>query len=93
MERFTNTEELLRFERRWKIVFTSFALVFAGALLDHMVRSPSGEEALWCYGLGTVAFFGALFSAHKLRDAGRKAGVRGGLDLLAEDCSAGDLGD
>lgn len=93
MERFTNIEELVRFERRWKFIFTSFAFVFAGALLDHMVRNPSGEEAMWCYGLGTAAFFGALFSAHKLRDARREAGVRGGLDLLAEDCSAGDLDD
>lgn len=82
-----------QFERRWTIAFTVFAVLFAGALLDHMLRWPSGTEAAWCYGIGTIALLGALFSARRLRDFAREAGVRGGLDLLGEDLTIGDLDD
>jgi len=36
MAEFKTAAEFLSFERKWKLVFTVFALVFAGALLDHM---------------------------------------------------------
>ena len=37
-----SAEEFEKFERRWKVVFTCFALIFAGALLDYLLRSPFG---------------------------------------------------
>jgi len=48
---------------------------------------------IWCYSSGAVALIACLFSAHKLRDAARHEGVIGGLDLLGEDLSPGDLDD
>lgn len=93
MTEFRSADELDRFERRWRLIFTCFALVFAGALFDHMLRSPGGEEAAWCYSLGALAFVGCLFSAYRLHDAARYEGVMGGLNLLGEDLSTGDLDD
>jgi hypothetical protein len=93
MTEFISVDELERFERKWRFVFTCFALVLAGALFDHMLRSPSGKEAFWCYSWGGVAFAACLFAAHKLRDAARHEGVIGGLELLGEDLSPGDLDD
>jgi len=93
MSEFASVMELERFEKRWKFVFTCFAVVFAAALFDHMLRSPHGQEAVWCYSSGAVALIACLFSAHKLRDAARHEGVIGGLDLLGEDLSPGDLDD
>ncbi|XLZ70588.1 hypothetical protein ABT364_01095 [Massilia sp. SR12] len=82
-----------RFERRWKIAFTCFAIIFAGALLDHLLRAPNGIEAVWCYSIGALAFLGALWTAHVLRDHARAHGVRDGLELLGEDLSVGDFDD
>lgn len=93
MIEFTSSAELDRFERRWKFTFTCFAVVFAAALFDHMLRSPHGDEAVWCYSCGAVAFIVCLFSAYKLRDPVRHESVMGGLDLLGEDLSPGDLDD
>jgi hypothetical protein len=93
MENFETLKELESFELRWKIVFTCFALVLAGALLDHLLRAPHGKEAIWCYSAGVIAFLGALWSAHKLRDGARMEGVLGSLDLLSEDLSIGDWDD
>lgn len=93
MTEFTSVDELERFERRWKFIFTCFAIVFAAALFDHMLWSPRGKEAVWCYSLGALAFSACLFAAHKLRDLARHEGVMGGLELLGEDLSVGDLDD
>ena len=93
MSEFTSVDELERFERRWKFVFTCFALILATALIDHMLRSPRGEEAVWCYSSDAVAFAACLFAAYKLRDPARHEGVMGGLKLLGEDLSPGDLDD
>lgn len=91
MEKFDSIEALERFDLRWKLIFTCFGLVFAGALFDHMLRTPRGQEAVWCYSSGVVAFFGALLSAYRLRDSARIDDVLGGLDLLGEDLSVGDF--
>lgn len=93
MDWFKHLNEFGRFELRWKIIFTFFAVIFAGALLDQMLRAPSGDEAVWCYSAGVVGFLGALLSAHILRDATRMEGVRGGLELLGEDISGADFHD
>lgn len=93
MAELRTAEELDRFERKWRVIFTCFAVVFAAALFDHMLRSPHGEEAAWCYSCGAVAFAVCLFSAYKLRDPARQEGLMGGLDLLGEDLSPGDLDD
>lgn len=93
MSEFASIDELERFERRWKSVFTCFALVLAAALFDYMLRSPRGEEAVWCYSSGTVAFAACLFAAYKLRDPARHEGVTNGVKLLGEDLSPGDLDD
>ncbi len=93
MTEFSNADELERFERRWKFIFTCFAVILAGALFEHMLRHPRGEEAVWCYSLGAIAFVACLFSANKLRDSARHEGVIGGLELLGEDLSPGDLDD
>lgn len=55
MSEFATIDGLERFERRGKFVFTCFALILATALIDHMLRSPRGEEAVWCYSSGAVA--------------------------------------
>ena len=93
MTEFASVDELDRFERRWRFTFTCFAVIFAAALFDHMLRSPHGKEAVWCYSCGAVAFVMCLFSAYKLHDAARHEGVIGGLELLGEDLSAGDSDD
>lgn len=93
MTEFASVDELDRFERKWKAIFTCFAVVLAGALFDHMLRSPRGEEAVWCYSLGSLAFVGCLFSAYQLRDPLRHEGVMGGLKLLGEDLSPGEVDD
>lgn len=93
MDRFKHLNAFGHFELRWKIIFTFFAIIFAGALLDHMLRAPIGQEAVWCYSAGSIAFLGALLSAHVLRDGARIDGVRGGLELLSEDLSGGNLDD
>ncbi|WP_090443875.1 hypothetical protein [Duganella sp. CF458] len=93
MAELMNTEEFVRFERKWKFVFTSFAVVFVAALLDHLLRSPHGVEAFWCYSLGLLSVVVCFSAAYKLRDAARSDGVIGGLDLLGEDLSVGDLDD
>lgn len=93
MVKLMNGTELDRFERRWRIVFTFFAVILAAALFDHMLRSPHGNEALLCYSLGAVAFAACLWAASKLRDAERQENVLGGLELLGEDLSVGDLDD
>lgn len=93
MTEFASATEFELFEKRWRFVFTCFAVIFAGALFDLMLRSPHGEEAVWCYSSGAVAFIACLFSAYKLRDPMRHEGVMGGLDLLDEDLSPGDLDD
>ncbi|MTW11089.1 hypothetical protein GM658_10790 [Pseudoduganella eburnea] len=93
MEKFESLEALERFEFRWKIVFTCFGLVLAGALLDYMLRTPRGQEAVWCYSAGALGFIGALLSAYRLRDGARIDGVLDSLDLLGEDLSLGDLSD
>ena len=88
-----NTEEFVRFERKWKIIFTFFGFLFAGALLDYLLRAPRGFEAFWCYSLGGIAFFVCLWSARKLADPGRFDGAMGGLEVLGEDLPTGDLDD
>lgn len=93
MAEFKTAAEFLSFERKWKLVFTVFALVFAGALLDHMLRAPSGEEAAWCYTSGALAFLICCWAAHRLRNAACHESLIGGLELLAEDLSSGDLPD
>ncbi|WP_028103730.1 hypothetical protein [Pseudoduganella violaceinigra] len=93
MEKFQTLEELEGFERRWKIISTCFCIVFAGALLEHLLRSPRGGEALWCYSVGAFAFIGALWSVRRIGDGEREAGLLGGLELLGEDLSVGDVDD
>ncbi|WP_426337846.1 hypothetical protein ACN9MZ_15270 [Pseudoduganella sp. S-14] len=80
-----STEEFMRFERKWKIIFTFFGAILAGTLLDYLLRSPRGVEAFWCYTLGAAALLVCLWSAHKLGDAERYDGAIGGLELLGED--------
>jgi len=87
------TEEFVQFERKWKIVFTVFGIVFAGAILDYLLRSPRGAEAFLCYSLGPIAFLVCVLSARKLADADRLDRVMGGLEVLGEDLSSGDLDD
>lgn len=60
MTEFASATEFELFEKRWKFVFTCFAVIFA---------------------------------VYKLRDPVRHEGVMGGLDLLDEDLSPGDLDD
>jgi len=93
MEKFESIEALERFELRWKIVFTFFGLTLAGALFDHMLRTPRGQEAVWCYSAGALGFIGSLLSAYRLRDGARIDAVMESLDLLGEDLSIGDLND
>jgi len=93
MDRYKHLNEFGRFELRWRIIFTFFALIFAGALLDHMLRAPIGDEAVWCHSSGVLAFLGALWSAHVLRDGARIESVHGGLGLLGEDLSGADFDD
>jgi hypothetical protein len=85
-------DELLRFERRWKLVFLVFAILFVTALLDHMLCTPHGWEAFGCYILGGLGFFGCLYSGRKLGDSDRIDAALGGLSLFDEDISI-DLGD
>ena len=87
------SEELDQFERKWRIIFTIFAVLFAGALLDHVLRSPHGAEALWCYSLGAFGLIVCLWAASKLRDAASQDAVTGGVELLGEDLSIGDSDD
>jgi len=93
MKKLKTLAELERDDLRWKILFTCFVLVLAGAFLDHLFRAPHGKEAVWCYSVGAIAFLGALWAAHVLRDGARKDGVLESLDLLVEDLSIGDWGD
>ncbi len=93
MAELMTSEELDQFERKWKIIFTIFAVVLAGALLDHLLRSPHGVEALWCYSLGAFGLIVCLWAASKLRDAARHDAVIGGVELLGEDLSIGDSDD
>jgi len=78
-------DEFIRFERKWKIIFTFFGVILAGALLGYMLRSPHGLEAFWCYTLGAAALLVCLWSARKLGDAERYDRAIGGLELLGED--------
>lgn len=93
MIEFHNAGEFLRFERKWKTVFTCFALILVGALLDHMLRAPHGEEAVWCYSIGGLAFIICAWAANRLRNAARHDGLIDGLGLIEEDLSVGDFPD
>ena len=90
MIEFASGDELDRFERKWKSVFTCFAVVLAGALFDYMLRSPNGVELAWCFSLGALSFIVCLWCAYKLQDPERLDGLKSGLSTLDEDLSPGD---
>jgi hypothetical protein len=79
--------ELVKYERKWKAIFTVFAVVFVAALLDHLTRHPGGREAIVCYGVGAIAFAACVYSAKKFHDADRIDATKDGLSLLDEDLS------
>lgn len=83
--RLMTSDELLRFERKWKIIFTVFGIVLIGALLDYLTRRPNGWEAVICYGGGAGAFAGCIFSARRLGDGERLGATEESLELLDED--------
>lgn len=87
MSTLMTSDELIRFERKWKIICTVFAVLFVAAMFDHLMRHPDGWEAALCYGVGIPALAGCIYSAKRLRDAERLAAVDGGMETVGEDLS------
>jgi len=80
-----NAQEFVRFERRWKVIFTFFALVLAGSISAFYFGLVEGVGIFWCIAIGVVSLIGALFAANELRDPLRRQGVLDGLEALDDD--------
>jgi len=78
-------QELIRFERRWKIVFAIFALAPAASIFAFEFVLVEGTGIFWCIGIGIVSLMGALYAASELRDPLRREGVLDGLEVLDDD--------
>ncbi len=84
-DRLMNSQEFLRFERRWKIVFLLFGLTFVIAGLDWFIRTPRGGEAVLCCVVAAIGFAGGMFAARRLGDADRIEALQEGLGALDDD--------
>jgi len=80
-----SAQEFLRFERRWKIMFFLFGLLFAAAGLDWFLRSPRDGEAVLCYIAGAIGFAGGMLAARRLGDPDRVEAMKDALDALNDD--------
>lgn len=80
-----NAQEFARFERRWKAIFTGFALALVGSIFVFHFGLVDGTGIVWCILIGVISLIGALFAAHELRDPARREGVLDGLDALDDD--------
>jgi hypothetical protein len=80
-----SAQEFTRFERRWKAIFTCFALALAGSIFAFHFGLVEGVGVFWCIAIGVISLIGALFAAYELRDPSRREGVLDGLDSLDDD--------
>jgi 4-hydroxybenzoate polyprenyltransferase len=78
-------QEFIRFERRWKAIFTFFAAFLAASIFVFHFELIEGVDIVWCILIGVVSLIGALFAANELRDPMRREGVVEGLDALGDD--------
>jgi hypothetical protein len=83
-ERMT-AQELIRFERRWKGIFTFFALILAASIFVYHFRLVDNARIIWIVAIGVASLIGALFAANQLRDPERRKGVFEGLETLDDD--------
>jgi hypothetical protein len=83
-ERMT-AQQFIQFERRWKAVFTLFALVLAASITVFHFRLVSGVGIFWCIVSGVASLIGALYAANELRDPSRRDGVLEGLGAINDD--------
>ncbi len=83
-ERMTE-QQFIRFERRWKAIFTFFALILAASIFVFHFGLVTGIGIFWCIVSGSVSLIGALFAANELRDPSRREGVLNGLEALDDD--------
>lgn len=83
-ERMT-AQELIRFERRWKGIFTFFALILAASIFVFHFGLVEGAGIFWSIAIGVASLIGALFAANELRDPARRKGVLEGLEALDDD--------
>jgi hypothetical protein len=78
-------QEFIRFEWRWKAIFTFFAAALAASIFAFQFGLVEGVGIFWCIAIGGVSLIVALFAANKLRDPSRREGVLGGMDALGDD--------
>jgi hypothetical protein len=78
-------QEFIRFERRWKAIFTFIALALAGAIFAVCFGLVEVLGLFWCIAIGIVSFVGALHAANKLRDPLRREAVLDGLEAFNDD--------
>lgn len=83
--RLMTSSELDRYERKWRIIFTVFAIIFVIALLENLIRHPGSAEAVYCYGVGAIAFAGGIYAAKKLRASERLEMDKDGLSPWDRD--------
>jgi 4-hydroxybenzoate polyprenyltransferase len=83
-ERMTE-QEFIRFERRWKAIFTFFAAALAASIFAFHFGLVEGVGIFWCIAIGVISLIGALFAANELRDTTRRTGVLDGLEALGDD--------
>lgn len=77
--------EFLRYERRWKLIFLLFGIMFGGAIIDFLMLSPHGMEVAFCILIGVFGFLGCLYSANKLGDDDRLDATLEALNILDDD--------
>lgn len=83
-ERMT-AQELIRFERRWKVIFTFFALILAATFFIFHFGLVEGAGIFWSIAIGIASLTGALYAANELRDPDRRKGVLEGLEALDDN--------
>lgn len=80
-----NSQELTRFERLWKVIFTFFASALAVSILVFHFGWVEGSGIFWCIAIGLVSLVGALVAANQLRDPSLREALLEGLEALDDD--------
>lgn len=86
-------DALLRFERRWKVIFFLFACLFATMLALLVFRLVRGPIAFACVAVSGLGLYGAIFSAGKLGDPDRVKALEDGLSVFDQADNLGGDGD
>lgn len=77
-----NAEQLLRFERKWKLIFSGSACVLIAAVIYRVAVAATTVESYVCYAVAVAALGTCWHAATKLADPDRMDSVKDNHDHI-----------